>query len=325
MTDLLLYLGFVIIGAFVGTMARKKQWNFSFTGPIQTVSITGLVLVMGLRMGSNKEVIDNLGSIGLYAFCFTIITLALVVVGIFLSRKALGIDRYGTMSANKMDGAKDQANEQEEKGGISKMTIVIVCGVALGMVIGYFYIRNAFANNYQVFDNGASLAITIGLCILLFFVGIDIGLAGTVIDNFKKVGARILVFPLVTIVMTLIAGVVCSLIMPFSVKEGLAIAAGFGWYTLAPGIIMEAGLVTASAISFMHNVMRELFSILLIPLVAKKVGYVETTGMPGAAAMDVCLPIVERTTSGDVAVYSFVSGVILSFLVPILVPIMLAL
>lgn len=325
MTDLLLYLGCVIIGSIIGVVAKKKNWNLKFTGPVQTVSITILVIVMGLRMGSNEEVIDNLGSIGIYAFIFTIITLILVVAGIFVTRKLVGIDKYGMMAKKGQDGKVLEENYSDEKGGINKMTIIIVCGVALGMVIGYFYIRQAFSANYDVFNNAAGLAITIGLCILLLFVGIDIGMAGTVVENFKKVGARILVFPITTIIMTLLAGVICSLFMPFSVKEGLAIASGFGWYTLAPGIIMEAGFVTSSAISFMHNVMRELFSILFIPVVAKRVGHVETTGMPGAAAMDICLPIVERATSGDVAVYSFVSGVILSFLVPILVPIMLAL
>lgn len=325
MTDLLLYLGFVVLGGIIGVFARKQKWKMDFTGPVQTVAITVLVLVMGLRMGSNNEVIENLGSIGLYAFVFTVITLVLVIAGLFFARKIVGIDRYGTMKLADAPSLDQEIEASGEKGGVSKMTIVIVCGVAIGMIIGFFYIRKAFASNYDLFDNMAGLAITIGLCILLFFVGIDIGLAGTVVENFKKVGLRILVFPLVTIVMTLLTGVICSFFMPFSMKEGLAIAAGFGWYTLAPGIIMEAGFVTSSAISFMHNVMRELFSILFIPLVAKKIGYVETTGMPGAAAMDVCLPIVERATSGDVAVYSFVSGVILSFLVPVLVPIMIAL
>ena len=45
--------------------------------------------------------------------------------------------------------------------------------------------------------------------------------------------------------------------------------------------------------------------------------------MPGAAAMDVCLPIVEKATRSDIAVYSFVSGVILSILVPVLVPVII--
>ena len=69
----------------------------------------------------------------------------------------------------------------------------------------------------------------------------------------------------------------------------------------------------------MHNVMRELLGILLIPIIAKKIGYIETVSLPGAAAMDVCLPVVEKATRGDIAVYSFISGVVLSIAVPILV------
>lgn len=326
MTDLFMYLGFAAVGAFWGSTARKKGKSMAFTGPIQTVAITCLVFVMGLRMGSNEEVIFNLGSIGLYAFIFTMVSLALVVIGIWIARKIVKIDRYGRMESKDLeDIAKNSSEETHEKPKINKMTIFIIFGVAVGMAVGYLVVRPAFMDNYEVFNHGASLAINIGLCILLLFVGVDIGMEGTIVQNFKRVGARVFVFPAVTIITSLLAGVVCALFMPFSVKEGLAIAAGFGWYSLAPGIIMEAGLVTISAISFMHNVMRELFSILLIPLVARKVGYVETTGMPGAAAMDVCLPIVERATSPDVAVYSFISGVILSFLVPIMVPIMLAL
>lgn len=326
MTDLLIYLGFAAVGAFWGSTARKKGKSMAFTGPVQTVAITCLVIVMGLRMGSNEEVIDNLGSIGLYAFIFTIISLALVVAGIWGSRKIVKIDKFGRMeTADLEETAQKNSENAGEKPKINKMTIFIVAGVAFGMALGYFIIRPAFENNYEVFNDAAGLAINIGLCVLLLFVGVDIGMEGTIVENFKKVGARVFVFPVVTIIMSLLTGVICALFMPFSVKEGLAIAAGFGWYSLAPGIIMEAGLVTVSAISFMHNVMRELFSILLIPTIARKVGYVETTGMPGAAAMDVCLPIVERATSADVAVYSFISGVILSFLVPIMVPIMLAL
>ncbi len=214
-------------------------------------------------------------------------------------------------------------DEGEEKQGVSMMTVLILIAVIVGMIIGYFVIRRTFANNMEIFDMFAGLGIKIGLCCLLVFVGLDLGIEGTVVDNFKKVGVKILAFPVVVVIATLIGAVVSGMIMGFSLKESLAIGAGFGWYTLAPGVIMEAGYLTASAVSFLHNVMREMFSILLIPLVAAKVGYIETTGMPGAAAMDVCLPIVERATRSDIAVYSFVMGVVLSILVPILVPLII--
>ena len=205
------------------------------------------------------------------------------------------------------------------------MTILIVLAVAAGMLIGYFVIRSVFAGNMESFETLAGLGIKIGLCILLVFVGIDLGIEGTVVDNFKKVGLRIMVFPAAVVVATLVGASVSGMLLGLSLKEAAVEGAGFGWYSLAPGIIMEAGYLTASAISFLHNVMRELLSILFIPLVAQKVGYIETTGMPGAAAMDVCLPIVEKSTRSDIAVYSFVSGVTLSILVPVLVPLILGL
>lgn len=51
---------------------------------------------------------------------------------------------------------------------------------------------------------------------------------------------------------------------------------------------MEAGYLTASAVSFLHNVMRELLSIVFIPLIAKKIGYIETTGHAGCGCHGMC-------------------------------------
>ena len=39
--------------------------------------------------------------------------------------------------------------------------------------------------------------------------------------------------------------------------------------------------------------------------------------------MDVCLPIINRATQGRGVTYGFVTGVTMSFLVPIMVPIMI--
>ena len=63
-----------------------------------------------------------------------------------------------------------------------------------------------------------------------------------------------------------------------------------------------------------------MIAIILIPIVAKRIGYVEKCALKGAAAMDVCLPVVEKATNANIAVYSFVSGVVLSIAVPVLVP-----
>ena len=71
--------------------------------------------------------------------------------------------------------------------------------------------------------------------------------------------------------------------------------------------------------------MREILSIVAIPFVARYVGYLECVALPGAAAMDTVLPVVIGATHERITIYSFASGVVLSLLVPILVPLIIAL
>ncbi len=363
MSDLILYLGITLVGYFFGAKFNDKKEKFFWIGTVQTAAIIVLVLFMGMRMGANREITDNIGAIGIYALVMTIFTMALSILFITITRKIFGIDKKGYMQshtnpsekagkaetvatatgaaaeaaekAGAAEGARaefaEEAGEElteeiktieEKESGIDKMTFFIIGAVIIGMVVGYFCIRPIFGEHISTFETWAGIIIKVGLCVLLFFVGTDLGFEGTVVENFKKVGIRIFAFPLAVVLGTLLGAAIAGIIMGLDVKLSLAIGAGFGWYTLAPGIIMEAGYLTGSAISFLHNVMREFFSILLIPFVASKVGYIETCGMPGAAAMDVCLPIVERSTRSEIAIYSFVSGVVLSILVPVLVPLL---
>lgn len=326
MADLCLYLGITLVGYLIGTRVRPYQEKLHWVGPAQTVFIFALVLMMGLKMGANEEITAHLRSIGLAALIITIFTLVFSIGGIFLVRKLMHIDRYGLMQQTHTDdSARAEKPKPQSSGGISKMTLVIVLAVAAGITVGWLVIRPLFADSMDTYNHIISLCIKIGLCLLLVFVGVDLGLDVKVVENFKKVGLRVLIFPAVVVVATLVGAACSAPLTGLTLRESLSIGAGFGWYTLAPGIIMDAGLVTASAVAFLHNVLRELLSILLIPLVAEKIGYIETTGMPGAAAMDVCLPIVEKSTRSEIAVYSFVSGVILSTLVPVLVPLVLSL
>lgn len=198
------------------------------------------------------------------------------------------------------------------------MTKLIIGFVTAGMLAGYFFIPDFFIE--EISGN----LLIVGLCVLLFFVGLDLGRAGTVVENFKKVGIRILAFPIASIIGCLGFAALASLILPMSAKDSVAVASGFGWYTLAPVIISDYS-AELSAVAFLHNVMREMLGIILIPIVAKRLGFIEACSLPGAAAMDVCLPVLEKSTNSDTAIYAFVMGVVLSIAVPILVPIIIAL
>jgi uncharacterized membrane protein YbjE (DUF340 family) len=75
--------------------------------------------------------------------------------------------------------------------------------------------------------------------------------------------------------------------------------------------------------SFIANVTRELLAFMIIPLVAKKLGFLEAIAPAGAAAMDTGLPIVSRATDSETAIIAFLTGVICTSAVPVLVPLTL--
>lgn len=192
------------------------------------------------------------------------------------------------------------------------MTKAILISVICGISAGYFILPQAFI------DISGDLLV-VGLCILLFFVGLDIGREGTVVENFKKAGASVLIVPVAVVLGTYAGTLAAALVLPsLGIQDALCVGSGFGWYTLAPAMLSDYS-TEVSAMSFIHNVMRELFAILLIPVIAKRVGYIETVSLPGAASMDVCLPIVEKATRGDIAVYSFINGAVLTIVVPAMV------
>ncbi len=344
MADLALYLGHAVLGYIVGYFVREKKDKLEWRGKASTIAIIVMIFPMGMRMGANNEVIENLSSIGLYSLLITAIIFTFSLTATSLTRRVLGLDSLGYLRNQGQNNGKSSVtssitssemsdenqmimeseinNAEEKEKKLDSMTIMVILAVLIGGLIAYFLSQGTISD-FEKFDHIMGLMITIGLCILLFFVGLDMGLEGTVFTQIKTVGFRVLVIPVAVIGGSLLGAVVCGIILPLSMKEALAIGSGLGWYSLAPGIIIDHGFVVASAISFLHNIMREVLSFVLIPVVAKKIGYIETIALPGAAAMDVCLPIVERQTRSDIAIFSFVSGLVASFVVPVLVPLVL--
>lgn len=325
-----LYWSMMVFGYLIGMKSRNlfpKGVNVDF---ITTLSIGILVFVMGLRMGSNHEIVSKIGSIGIFALALTVIFMVGSVLSITFTRKLLGIDKWGKkkseISVPKEEIAHVETfeNKEEEKENNSNLaTIIILSSVVVGLVLGYFFIDKLFPDK-EGFDTVTSIIMSTGISILLLVIGFTMGLTGEVVHQLKTIGLKVLIFPIAIVLGTTATGLICSLIFPFSAKELLAIGYGFGWYTFAPIAISHSGLEIAGAISFLHNVFRELGGIVLIPLLAKKIGYIEVTSLPGVAAMDICMPIIERSTRQDIIVYSFIIGMMECLLVPMLVPLVLS-
>ena len=309
----------MVIMYVIASKLRNRKENFKWVGEAINVPIYVLVLLMGLRMGANKEIVDSLGTIGVQSVIVSVLVIGSSILGVILMRTVLKMDRYGNVGEDRVPkGQKPEKSAEANTAGI-RSTIIIGGLVAVGMAAGYFLIYKRYSVQ-DVFLEKSDPAITVLLVILLAFVGFSLGLDGSVFGNIKKAGARVFLFPLATVAGTILGGVVYGLISSLTVREGIAVAAGFGWYTYAPNIIAQAGYPVASAISFMHNVIREVVGIIGIPFFAAKIGYIEATAVPGIASMDVCMPIIEKYARKDTVVYGFATGLLMCILVPLIVP-----
>ena len=195
------------------------------------------------------------------------------------------------------------------------MSVAILVVLVLGIGAGYI-----LPENISGFIDSASSYM---LLILLFSVGIDMGLNKEVFTRIKELGFKILLIPAGVIIGSLCGGFLTSFLTNVSVREGLAISAGLGWYSLSGILITEAGNPVAGTIAFLSNVFREMLTFIVVPFIASHMNYYCAIAPAGATAMDTTLGIISRNTNATVAVLSFVSGVICTLVVPVLVPIFL--
>lgn len=159
------------------------------------------------------------------------------------------------------------------------------------------------------------------LYILLMIVGFDIGRDTESLKKLFTADRYAFLIPIGTILGTLMGGLLASFFISIELKHSLAIASGFGWYSLSAVIISKSLGADYGSIAFLSNVFREVISIVIIPFIARYLGAFVAIAPAGATSMDTTLPIIEKYGGDEVAVVAFIHGFILSSLVPFFVSI----
>ena len=112
-------------------------------------------------------------------------------------------------------------------------------------------------------------------------------------------------------------GMMVAFILDLPLKTSLAMASGFGWYSLSGILLTESfGPVIGSA-AFFNDLARELIAIMLIPGLVRR-SRSTALGLCGATSMDFTLPVLQRSGGLEMVPAAIVHGFILSLLVPIL-------
>jgi uncharacterized membrane protein YbjE (DUF340 family) len=193
-----------------------------------------------------------------------------------------------------------------------KDSTITVLFFVIGITLGYIHKVPSFLLN-----KNWSLYV---LYALLFFIGIAIGGNEDTWHMLKKLNIKILLVPFSIGIGSIAgAGIISLVIKSISLREAMAVGAGFGYYSLSSIIITQLHSQVLGTIALVANLSREIITLLFTPLLVRYFGKLSPIASGGATSMDVTLPVITKFTSERYALISVVSGVVLTILVPIVV------
>lgn len=262
-----------------------------------------LLLSMGIRLGTNPDVLKKLGSIGIVSLAFACMT----IIGTIIVNIVFSIKKNKCINCYEETSSSHQTIQINFKEPLTLITIVLV-----GIFTGYYF---------QVFleELPIDTISTYILNFLLFGVGFQMGSEGSDIKSALK-NKEAIFLPIKTVIGSLVGGLLLTPFFGLSLGDSLAISAGFGWYSLSGVMLSDLGTPYLGSIALLSNIMRETIAIILIPFLSRTLYPNLSIAIAGATSMDVTLPLISHYGGRDKAPLAIMHGSLLSLAVPILVP-----
>lgn len=189
------------------------------------------------------------------------------------------------------------------------------------IIVGFFILGIAAGLSGMVPESIIDGDLTFyAICALLLCVGIGIGSDRNIVTKFKSLDVRMALLPLGTALGTFAGSLVVSFILSGrSPLDCLAVGSGFGYYSLSSIFITEYKGAELGTIALLANIIREMVTLLLSPVLAKVFGPLAPISSGGVTSMDTTLPIIMASSGEQYSAVSIFHGFILDFSIPFLV------
>ena len=297
----------VIFAVIIGGIATGRLLigrRLAFVPRLITVIIWALLFLLGVEVGSNPAVVGSLATLGGAALAI----FALSVAGSIFAAWLLW---------RRIRGRAVPADDGEAAADVPVSAWAALCG---SLVIVAFFVAGCVVGLFAPFDLAGSRVSAYVLYALMFCVGITLGNDRTLAGRVRRLDPRLALLPVATAVGTLAgAALAAPLLAEWSLTDSLAVGAGFGYYSLSSIFIADFRGPELATIALLCNVMREIFTLLAAPLVARWCGPLAAVSIGGATTFDTTLPIITQAAGRPYAVVSVFHGCVLDFSVPFLV------
>lgn len=295
----------VIIGGIV-TGRLLVGWRLAFVQRLITFIIWALLFLLGVEVGSDPAVVGSLATLGAAAFAIFALSVAGSVFAAWLLWRRI----------------RGRAVSADEGGDADEAPVSAWTALKGSLVIVAFFVAGCLAglSSALPFDVAGSRLSAYVLYALMFCVGITLGNDTTLAGRVRRLDPRLALLPVMTAVGTLAGAALSTLLLPpLTAGDTMAVGAGFGYYSLSSIFIADFRGAELGTVALLCNVMRELFTLLAAPLVARWFGPLAAVSIGGATTFDTTLPIITQSAGKPYAVVSIFHGCVLDFSVPFLV------
>ena len=269
-----------------------------------------LMAVIGLNIGTSPQVMGNLGAIGLNCL---IISLSAIIGSVILVRLAEAT--VMPLEKIRLQLAEENAHTADEqpKTGFSPLIILMPACIVIGIIAGYFWLQDM---SRSILDT----VLTVSLIFLYTGVGVSLGENKEVFQYMKRLGARVLFMPAAIFAGCIIGGFISGLLLGLPLSYSVISASGMGYYSLTGAFMTESFGIEAGTYGFIVNVSRDVFTVALLPLLSK-ISKGSPIASGAAGCMDTMLVPVTRAVGPELGMVSLISGTILTFVVPVWLPV----
>ena len=191
---------------------------------------------------------------------------------------------------------------------IAKAFLALGLGILLGILVTQSNLQIAFNSWYL-------------LLMFIFLIGIE--LAFTQFDR-SWLSWKVLLVPAAAFIGSCLAAIVNYLILSnhFNLNEIMALAQGYGWYSMSGILFTELHSARLGGIALLTDLFREIFAILLMYCLGWRFPR-SAISSAGATSMDVTLAMVKQSCGTHYVPHAMMSGLILSLLAPLLISLFL--
>ena len=304
MQDILIISACIGLGMLCGALLKTRRAFLQLADTTSLYAVYILLFILGVRLGSNSLLLQQLPLLGGRALCIAFFCTALSVACLFAGQRFIvpaSIRKAKNTTHQKAGGAHP----------LKGCARILAC-FATGIVLAALSVTPAWMAD--------SALATYALYLLVFAVGIGLGADLRAFRVLRDLHVKILAVPLLIVIGSALGSCLAAVFLPgMSAHEALCVGMGLGYYSLSSIIIENAGHSALASVALLANILREVIAILTAPFIARLCAPLGTVAAAGATAMDTTLPVIARFSGEYAAVIAVFSGMALTLLVPFLV------